>query len=222
MNVYPHLTVSQCKVPPNGATVYLTFDDGPCAYTPQLLDILAEYGVKATFFVTGQFPSYEYLIEREFREGHAVGVHTLTHDFAIYSSASTYFSDLYAMEEIVRKQTGDYTDIIRFPGGSSNLVSRKYCEGIMSELVGMVEEQGYSYFDWNVSSGDTGTTDPAEIYQNVVSGIQGKNTAVVLMHDLKPATIAAIPDIIDWCLERGYSFGTLCGEMKPIHHGVQN
>lgn len=220
--VYPHLTVSTSTEPANGATVYLTFDDGPCAYTAQLLDILAEYEVKATFFVTAQFKDYLPMIGRAYNEGHAIGVHTLTHDFAIYSSTSDYFADLNAMEAVVKEQTGSYTDIIRFPGGSSNLVSAQYCTGVMTQLTAMVEEQGYTYFDWNVGSNDTGTTDPEVIKQNVISGIQSTGSAVVLMHDIKYATIQAVPGILDWCLENGYSFGVLSSDGPVIHHGVQN
>ena len=112
--IYPHLTASTAG-PANGKTVYLTFDDGPCALTGPILDILAEYEVKATFFVTAQSTGYLNDIGRAYREGHAIGVHTLTHNFAIYSSTADYFNDLSAMEEIVKEQTGSYTDIIRFP-----------------------------------------------------------------------------------------------------------
>ncbi len=222
VTVYPHLTVSTSTVPANGAVVYLTFDDGPGSYTARLLDLLDEYEAKATFFVTGQFTGYLDLIGDAFSRGHTIGVHTLTHDFAIYSSVSDYFADLGAMEEIVKEQTGSYTDVIRFPGGSSNTVSKNYCEGIMSRLVGMVEEQGYSYFDWNVSSGDTSTTDPDEIFRNVTQGIAGKQASVVLMHDIKPATIEAIPRILDWCLENGYTLAPLSAASPTAHHGVQN
>lgn len=219
--IYPHLTASTAG-PGNGKTVYLTFDDGPCSLTPLVLDTLAEYEVKATFFVTAQFSDYLDQIGRAYREGHAIGVHSLTHDFAIYTTTADYFDDLSAMEEIVKEQTGSYTDIIRFPGGSSNTISKGYCEGIMSRLVTMVEEQGYTYHDWNVGSNDTGTNDPEVIYNNVISGIEGQGASVVLMHDIKYATYEALPRILDWCLENGYSFGVLGADGPVIHHGVNN
>lgn len=205
-----------------GKTVYLTFDDGPCGLTSSILRVLAEYDVKATFFVTAQSRDYIDQIGEAYRQGHAIGVHTLTHDFAIYTSPATYFDDLLAMEEIVKEQTGSYTDIIRFPGGSSNTISRNYCVGIMSQLADMVEDQGYSYHDWNVGSNDTGTNDPEVIYQNVINGIAERNTSVVLMHDIKQATYEALPRILEYCIDNGYSFGVLSSDGPVIHHGISN
>ncbi|MCI8590361.1 MAG: DUF5011 domain-containing protein [Clostridiales bacterium] len=220
--VFSKLPDSSREEAPTAPTVYLTFDDGPCGYTAELLDILKEYNVKATFFVTDQFSSYRHLIGRAHNEGHAIAIHTLTHDFSIYRSTAAYFEDLYAMQEIVKEQTGGYTDLVRFPGGSSNTVSARYCEGIMTTLTRMVEEQGYHYFDWNVASNDTGTTDPDVIYQNVTSGIAGKTHAVVLMHDLKPASIATIERIIQYARANGYRFDSLCATTPPVHHPVNN
>ena len=92
----------------------------------------------------------------------------------------------------------------------------------MTTLTRMVEEQGYHYFDWNVASNDTGTTDPDVIYQNVTSGIAGKTHAVVLMHDLKPASIATIERIIQYARANGYRFDSLCATTPPVHHPVNN
>ena len=92
----------------------------------------------------------------------------------------------------------------------------------MSTLTRMVEEQGYHYFDWNVGSNDTGTTDPEIIYQNVTTGIAGKKHAVVLMHDLKPASIASIERIIQFARANGYRFDSLCATTPPVHHPVNN
>ncbi len=202
--------------------VYLTFDDGPCHYTPELLDILKEYGVRATFFVTAQFPDYLPLIAREKNEGHAIGIHTYTHEFSIYASVDTYLHDFNSMQEVVKAQTGSYANIMRFPGGSSNTVSARFCEGIMTKLSELVQSMGYHYFDWNVGSNDTGTTDPDVIYHNVINGIEAQSSAVILMHDLKPATIAAMPRILEYCIARGYTFATLDAYSPTVHHGINN
>ena len=207
---------------PSGKVVYLTFDDGPCCYTADVLDVLAKYGAKATFFVTAQFPSYIDMIAREYSEGHAVGVHTGTHEFSIYSSVDSYLADFNYMQEVIKQQTGSYTDIMRFPGGSSNMVSRQFCAGIMTKLVSLVQEMGYSYFDWNVGSSDTQTTDPDVIYYNVTNGISKQSASVVLMHDIKPATLAALPRILEYCVDNGYTFGTLNASSPAVHHGVNN
>ena len=166
-------------VMPKEKTIYLTFDDGPGPYTAELLDILKQYGVKATFFVTNQQPKYLDLIGRAFREGHTIGVHTSCHDYdRIYASEQAYFDDFFAMEEIVKEQTGDYTRIFRFPGGSSNTVS-SFNPGIMSRLTQAMTDMGYQYYDWNVVSGDAGGTNKTkQIVENIETGCQEQTVSI--------------------------------------------
>jgi len=122
------------------STIYLTFDDGPSAsITPKVLDILKEENVKATFFVTCKSDSLNYLIKRAHDEGHTIALHTCTHNYSqIYSSDDAYFNDLYSISNKVKNITGVESKIIRFPGGSSNTVSRQYNSGIMSRLASSV------------------------------------------------------------------------------------
>jgi peptidoglycan/xylan/chitin deacetylase (PgdA/CDA1 family) len=207
--------------PKPAGVVYLTFDDGPSKYTQDLLDILDKYGVKVTFFVVNY--GYNDVIGKEAAAGHAVGVHSATHDYhEIYASEEAYFDDLQKMNDIIYKQTGKYADIIRFPGGSSNTIS-KFNPGIMTRLTQAVVDRGYQYFDWNVSSEDAGgTTDPDEVYQNVIDGISRHETSVVLMHDSKSHTVEAIERILIWCLDNGYELRTLNKDCYAAHHGVSN
>ena len=142
-------------VVPTGSVIYLTFDDGPSQYTPRLLEILAKYNVKATFFVVGK-ASTEYY-DDIVNAGHTIAIHTDTHDYkTVYSSQEAYFNDLYAVREKIYNKTGIYTTLMRFPGGSSNSVSKSHCKGIMTALTAAVEAQGFQYFDWNVDSNDAG------------------------------------------------------------------
>ena len=137
----------------NANVVYLTFDDGPSEYTNELLDILKKYNVKATFFVTGN--GEDSVIKREFDEGHKIALHTFSHDYSyVYSSIDNYYNDLYAIKDRVKRITGFDSNLIRFPGGSSNTVSISYDGGIeiMSKLVNDVESKGFHYFDWNLSN----------------------------------------------------------------------
>ena len=190
-----------------GKTIYLTFDDGPSQYTNELLDILDRYGVKATFFVTGRNPKYNYLIGEAYRRGHSICLHTNTHNYSyIYSSVDAYFEDLNAINEIVMNQTGSYSNVIRFPGGSSNTVSKNYSVGIMSSLASMVEARGYKYYDWNVSSGDAGSTtlDSSQYASNVINGLGNGSTYVVLQHDTNINSIRAVPSIIEYGLSGIY------------------
>ena len=210
-------------VMPQEKTIYLTFDDGPGPYTAQLLDILKSYNVKATFFVTSQQPKYLDLIGRAFREGHSIGVHTSCHDYdKIYASEQAYFDDFFAMEEIVKQQTGDYTRLFRFPGGSSNTVS-SFNPGIMSRLTKAMTDMGYQYYDWNVVSGDAGGTNKTkQIIENIEEGCAQQTVSMILQHDIKDYSVAAVETVIQWGLANGYSFKALTLESPAMHHGVNN
>ncbi len=213
-------------VEPNGKVIYLTFDDGPGPYTEKLLDILDQYGVKVTFFVTNQDEDYQDMIGEEFRRGHSVAIHTYSHDFeTVYASEDAYFEDLNKMQEIIVEQTGQETTLVRFPGGSSNTVSENYCYGIMSALAEDLENMGYQYFDWNVSSGDAGdTTDTDTVFSNVTEDIlsNGDNPHVVLQHDIHDFSVDAVEHIILWGLENGYTFLPLDSSSPTVHHGINN
>lgn len=212
----------------NAGTVYLTFDDGPSLdITPQILDILKENGVTATFFVVGYGESKEDLIRREYEEGHTIGLHGFSHDYgAIYQNIDSIMENFYKVETLVEETTDGYqSKIIRFPGGSSNTVSKNYCKGIMTAATERVTEEGYAYFDWNVDSSDAGGARTAEeVYQNVISGIRPGHNNVVLMHDFSgnTKTLKALQGIIDYCKENNYEFKSITLETTPIQHNVAN
>jgi len=214
--------VEKVNDPGNGGKViYLTFDDGPGPDTPRLLDILMKYNVQATFFVvkTGNIAT----IQRTAAEGHTVAIHTATHNFReIYASEEAYFDDLYEMQKTIEEYTGQTPMLLRFPGGSSNTVSC-FNSGIMTRLTKLVEEIGFTYFDWNVDSKDAGGAKTAEqVYQNTINGIGNKQTAVVLMHDIKGYSVDAVEQIIVWGLENGYTFLPLTSGSPTCHHNVNN
>ncbi len=209
-------------VEPNGKTVYLTFDDGPGAYTAELLNILKSYNVKATFFVTNQFPQYANLIGRAHREGHAIGVHTYTHKWNIYSSVESYVADFNKMHNLIKEQTGIDTKIFRFPGGANNTVSKSYAKGVVSAIANKMTSDGYVYFDWNSDCRDTSTTDVNKIVNTVISQVSNKKQSIVLMHDIKRATVAAVPSIIEYCLSHGYNLDIITTETPPIHLPIAN
>ncbi|MCR5832730.1 MAG: polysaccharide deacetylase family protein [Candidatus Saccharibacteria bacterium] len=205
-------------------TIYLTFDDGPGQYTARLLDILKKYNVKATFFVTGK--GDDSLILREYNEGHTVALHTFSHDYGyVYQSEKNYFDDLYRIQDRVKRITGVAPTLIRFPGGSSNTISANYDGGqrIMSKLVKSVQEKGFTYFDWNISSGDAGgaTTSDA-VFNNVVRSLKNGGSSVVLQHDIKGFSVDAVERIIQYALNRGYTFAPLTASSFAAHHGVNN
>lgn len=213
---------------PNGngnSVIYLTFDDGPSAYTGELLDILAKYNVKATFFVTNRNPNYSYFIKRAFDEGHTIALHTSSHNYSqVYSSVDAYFNDLSAINETVKNMTGSYSYLIRFPGGSSNTVSRNYSIGIMSTLSRMVTERGYKYFDWNVSSGDADgrSHSSSEYANNIINGLGSNSYYIVLQHDTNINSIRSVSSVIEYGLSHGYSFKALSMDSPTVHHRIAN
>lgn len=208
-------------VTPKGKVIYLTFDDGPGKYTRKLLDVLKKYDVKATFFVVRT--KYTDLLKDIADEGHSIGIHSATHDYkTIYASEDAYFDDLYAMQELIEKKTGITTTLVRFPGGSSNTVS-KFNPGIMSRLAEDLTENGFQYFDWNVSSGDAGETKSTEkIVENVIAGVQSHRVSIVLQHDIKGYSVDAVEEIIRWGLENGYRFLPLEPSSPTAHHSIRN
>ena len=204
-------------------TIYLTFDDGPKEGTTNvILDILKEENVKATFFVTSNGP--DSLIKREYDEGHTVGLHTSTHRYDIvYASDESFYQDITAVQDRVKRITGETSMIIRFPGGSSNSVSKKYSVGIMTRLTASTQEKGFKYYDWNISSGDAGgTTDPSVIYNNVVNNLKKDRANMILMHDIKPYTRDALKQIIEYGKQNGYSFEKITMTTPMITQKVNN
>ena len=216
-------TKKERKVIVSNGVIYLTFDDGPNSGTTNvILDILKEEGVKATFFVTGFGP--DELIKREFDEGHTVALHTNCHDYAkIYSSDDAYFNDLNTVSARVKNITGHESKIMRFPGGASNTVSRRYSSGIMSRLTKEVVNRGYKYYDWNISSGDAGnTTLSSGVYSNVVNSLRHDRVNMVLMHDTKSYTRDAVRDIIKFGKNNGYRFEKITMDTEMITQRVNN
>lgn len=208
--------------------ICLTFDDGPSNLTSGYLDVLAKKGVKATFFIVDYEigSDMEKIIQREYNDGHTIGLHGTSHDYSIiYSSLDSLVKNFTTLQEKVYTSTGFYSNIIRFPGGSSNTVSKKYCSSIMSEAAKYLTNSNFIYFDWNVDSKDAGGAYTSyEIYQNVVKTLVPGRTNVVLMHDssTKKNTLDALEQIIDYGLENGYTFQNLTETTQKIKHGIKN
>ena len=211
-------------VPPKGEkVVYLTFDDGPGPYTAKLLDVLKKYNVKATFFVTCNRPKYRDMILRAYNEGHSIGLHSCSHEYyKVYADEAAFFIELQSISDIVRDITGVETKLVRFPGGSSNTVSKKYNKGIMTRLAKELGERGYVYFDWNVSSGDSGNTrNTNTVYNNVLKGLRG-NYSIVLQHDIHEFSVNAVEKIIADGLKYGFTFKALEMNSPTAHHKISN
>lgn len=179
--------------------IYLTFDDGPSSNTNKILDILAEYDVKATFFVIGKEGEWaEEAYLRIVEEGHTLGMHSYTHEYnQIYESVESFEEDLNKLQEYLYNVTGVWSRYLRFPGGSSNKVSKVD----MKDLIAYLNEEGFTYYDWNISSKDASRTilTGDEIINNCLDGIEKYNTVIILMHDAagRNTTVEALPGLIE-------------------------
>ena len=179
--------------------VYLTFDDGPSKYTQEILDILDEYQVKATFFVVGKEDNTsKELLKKIAEEGHSLGMHSYSHKYEeIYESVDSFAADFKELQDYLYDVTGVKSIIYRFPGGSSNVVSKVD----MWEFADYLEEQGVTFYDWNISSGDGSSAElPVEdLVANCTKDIKYRNTSIILLHDSgeKRNTVDALPFIIE-------------------------
>lgn len=226
---------AQLAVDPNAQTewnyknngekiVYLTFDDGPSKNTQRVLDILDQYGAKATFFVVGHDPDHYDMIKKAYDDGNTIGLHSFTHDYAqVYSSEDAYFNDLDQIAQVVNDQIGYVPYLVRFPGGSSNTISEKYCSGIMDVLVNDVPARGYQYYDWNASSGDGAVCSTDQVIQSSCAYDSYPNI-ILLCHDAatKDTTVEALPKIIEHYQALGYQFQAIDRTTMVPHHKVAN
>ncbi len=180
--------------------IYLTFDDGPSYLTDDILDILAKYNVKATFFVIQKDGrNWEEIYRRIVNEGHSLGMHSTSHVYSnIYASEEAFIADTESLRNFLYLVTGVESDIYRFPGGSSNHVSPTD----MKSLAAVLESEGIEYFDWNVAGNDSVLPLPTvdEIVYNVTHKLMSYDEAIVLLHDVggKENTVAALPKIIEY------------------------
>jgi peptidoglycan-N-acetylglucosamine deacetylase len=204
---------------PELPTVYLSFDDGPSVHTPQILDILKQEGVQATFFVLGEHAErHPEWVKRITDEGHALGNHTFNHEYReLYSSYEQFWGQVNRTEETIQAITGLRTSLLRAPGGTYTNFDPFYFY--------YLDQAGYTVYDWNVDSGDARRANvPTEEIVRNVTGSKLHHEAHVLMHD-GPGhqnTVEALPEIIRHYREQGYVFATLDMDVKPVMFSYKN
>ena len=214
----PAGSVPETPPAPPDKWVCLTFDDGPSKTTPDVLSALDRAGVKATFFVvaTGNNDKYLPLISEAAAAGHQIALHSASHEYSdIYQNADAYWKDIDLLKERLSPYVqADGLRYLRFPGGSTNTVSRRYGgRGLMQQLKEEVTAKGYAYVDWNVCAEDAvgGKPSAGTIFRNIVRETGEQTQCIVLMHDSATTrtTAEALPDIIQWYKDNGFAFLTV-------------
>lgn len=207
-------------VPTEDKVVYLTFDDGPSANTPAVLDELDKYGVKATFFVVTGNKNEETtkeMLNEILSRGHQIGIHTFSHDYkAIYASVDAFLADLDKVNQFVYEATGIRPSIYRFPGGSLNNFNKAVVHDIMTEMA----RRGFTVYDWNSSTQDAEGKgfDSQQLADNAISTFSGRQRVIILTHDGggQKKTPAAIGPIVEYAKANGYRFATLDNTVKEV------
>ena len=194
---------------------YLTFDDGPYPETtPRILKILQDEGVKATFFVLGkQVERYPDLLKAEYEQGEGIGNHSYSHDYhLLYRSPEAFLAEIKHNEDLIFKTIGTRPRIVRAPGGTQGHFHVNYYNAL--------DAADYLIYDWNVSTGDaTAPLVPAnQLVQNIESQVTGKSRIIILMHDAgaKVTTVDALPRIVTYLKQQGYSFGVITPKVAPV------
>ncbi len=189
---------------------YLTFDDGPSnIVTPKILDILAEYDIKATFFVLGKMIDVNpNILKRIYDEGHSIGNHSYSHTYShVYKDLDNFFEELNLADTAMKRVLGDdfETRLLRLPGGSHSPYKEKFAKA--------AEESGYKIYDWNALNGDAEGIDLDKdiLINRFMSTVKGQKELIVLMHDTdtKISTSEALPEIIEYLISKGYVFKKL-------------
>jgi len=188
-----------CRKPTKEKLIALTFDDGPHPeYTPQVLDVLKQYDVKAVFFVIGErIAGNEGILKRMQADGHQIGNHSFSHKktFPLFG-AKKMAADMLQCEQAIEQATGYQTKWFRPPFGVTN-----------PNVAKAVKMRGYRMAGWSIRSLDTIKSGEEKIVRRVIS--QLKPGSVILLHDHLPNTPCMVEQIIQQAKEKGYTFVTI-------------
>ena len=186
--------------------IALTFDDGPGPYTAHLLDILDQYGAKATFFLIGSKVSGQASVVRSIQaRGHQLGNHSWSHPELPKLSVDQIAGEIDQTNNAIKQAVGTKPNIIRPPYGAFN-------RAVLEQF----RQRGMSAVVWSVDTRDWADRNSEIVCSRAVAG--ARNGAVILMHDIHQTSVNAVPCILDSLKQQGYSFVTvqnLIGDMTP-------
>ncbi len=196
---------------------YLTFDDGPTEnITPQILDVLRRYNVKATFFEVGSLiKANPDMARRVYEEGHLIANHSSGHNYEkLYASTESFINEINECYEIIKSVTGEAEPfkLVRFPGGSYKSSADSFSP-VKQECKTTLKENGFYYCDWNSLTGDAEgkKKNASELLAYLQRNIDTSESTVVLMHDAaaKQNTADALASVIEYLMSEGYTFHRL-------------
>ncbi|WP_338470902.1 polysaccharide deacetylase family protein [Niallia sp. XMNu-256] len=192
--------------------VYLTFDDGPSDVTGQLMDILNDYEMQATFFMLGpRIKEYPDAVKRMHQEGHGLALHGITHKLdRIYSSTSSPSLEMIEDQAILESTTGVRSDIIRLPYGSFPYLTE--------EMRYRLWQHGFQIWDWNVDSLDWEFNNRQYVQHTIQEIEKVKQIGEIpniLLHD-RQETVNYLPELLSYIKSQGYKTKVLTNEMPPL------
>lgn len=196
----------------NTKTVYLTFDDGPNQFSFQLLDLLASYNAKATFFLIDRnIRSYPDAVNQMIASGHSVGLHSVSHNVKIfYQSATSVISEMDQVRNTVKEVTGIETMLIRTPYGSVPHMQDSYVQA--------VHDNGYLMWDWNIDSKDWYYRDRRYV-DACISQLQARTDSeepiVILLHE-RQDTLTHLPALLEYLKSENYQMKAIDSSMTPV------
>ena len=200
--------------------IYLTFDDGPSyKVTNKVLDILKENGVNGTFFLIGdQIQGREEVVKRIYDEGNSIGLHTCSHKFnRIYCNEDKFIQEMLVCRNQINNVVGVAPNIMRFPGGSSRHLSKKY----LSKL----HENNLRIYDWNVDNTDglNPKLSPYSLYKKAITGSKNLENIILLMHctDMNVNTCKALPKIIEYYKSHDYEFKIITEDTPELYFPIK-
>jgi len=173
-----------------------SFDEGPATeYTPAILELLRKYNISAAFFCIGKrIAGNEPIIRNIHQQGHIIGNHSYSHHFWFdFFSSKKMLADLKQMDQSLQRVVPLQPHLFRPPYGVTTPGMKR-----------VMKEGNYTPVGWNIRSMDTIIKDEKKLYDKVISAL--KPGAIVLFHDTSKTTLAVLPAVIEYALDKGYEF----------------
>ncbi|MGG3468019.1 polysaccharide deacetylase family protein [Neobacillus pocheonensis] len=208
----PKSTPPTTPSPSTKKTVYLTFDDGPAAFSGDIIALLEKYHFKATFFmIDGNIRRYPNSVKLMVQNGETVGLHSVSHNVKLfYASVNSVLSELNQNRNTLRSVSGIDSHIMRTPYGSAPNMTDAYKQA--------VKDQGYIMWDWNIDSKDWYYKDGRYV-NNVIEQINRKakqnGPLVILLHERKE-TLAHLPELLDYLSKQGFESKAIDTNTTPV------